>query len=1159
MKTIVTLLLLCSLAFSNRLYSQSNYEDCSSFTATYTTTESRCASTGSITVTASGGSGNYTYKVTGPVSTPVTSSSVISALPPGTYTLTVKDINKGCVLTINNVVVSGTYIDPRFELSATNTTCYGAQDGTITVINQTHGRYPFSYKIISPSASNIGTTNTTGAFTNLAYGQYYIQQTDSCGGVQTRSIVINGYNWWVNGNSVTKTGCNTLSVSISLTDMSGNTNSSGSAFNGFSYGYVNSPGDTVWFTTKSFTVTKTPLRKMTFVIKDRCGSVNSFNWTNPVPSTSGGSVAISNNSCSTFTATAQGFTNLTNPQYCLKQGATTIACNSTGVFNNVPYGNYCMEITDVCYDTLLTYCFSKSRNKPSVDANVSIYNTTCSSFSASITGQNNLYNPQYCLYDNNNTLISCNTTGDFKNLSYNNYCIKITSSAPCYDTVITRCFSPSRPTASASSPSITNKTCTGFDVKIANVYNINTPNYCLYDNNSNLISCNSKGIFTDIPYGSYCIIITDLDAASNACYTSQISKCFSVAKNQPDVSNVSINNKKCNTFSTSFAWTSYLTNPQFCLYDNNNTLLSCNNSGTFNNLDYGSYCIKITYSCNDTTFTRCFTAAPDPINFTAAATQSCTIGKTDISATITLGQSPYSAKILNPGNAVIASANFSTSTYTFTGIASMPAGNQYRVVLIDKCGNTDTVAVTPAASRFDRTITSTGKCPSAQNQNGSADVSILVTSNMSYTGPLLAVKNGTPVTVNYSSSSTVSANTKKYVFNDLAPATYVFSYGISPCSKYVYDTVVVAPYQYPSLQNSAVYQCDNNGFSVNAVAAGGAAPYSYEIIGSNPSAPGITTAPQSSPIFNINTGTTYSMVRLRVIDGCGNGSLNDVGVLPLNNISIIADNYDCYYNNITLSTDTIPNATYTWYKKATAASTDSTVIGSALSYNLPYLLPKDTGVYIVKASVNTGCLTRLAYFNINGDCNGYVSVLPLKLLDFTGAAKNKKAELNFSVTNEAGLKDYTVQRKNYLTSKYEDIGTIKAVNVQIEHSYSFIDYNPYTGTNEYRLLLRDINGKTEFSKTIQIVFGENNTTIRAIPNPVSDVLNIQFNSTTEGDYEITLLNATGQRVYFERTGKVTNKTIQVKRTASMISGIYFLKIFNKKDLSIHNEKLVFNR
>ena len=1156
MKTIFTLLLLCSLTFADTLYSQSNFEDCSSFTASYTTTESRCASTGSVTVTASGGSGNYTYKVTGPISTPVTSSPVISALSPGSYTLTVKDINTGCVLTINNVVITGTYIDPRFELSKTDITCTGGSNASISVINQTNGRNPFTYKIIAPSPSGIGTTNSTGVFSNLPAGEYFIQQRDSCGGVQTRSIVINGYNWWINNNTVTKVNCTTVSATIDLTDNSGNTNNAGSAFNGFSYGVVNNIGDTTWVTTKTFNVTRSPLRTLTFVIKDRCGLVKSFNWSNAVPSFSS-SIGSSNNSCNTFTATAQGFSNLTNPQFCLKQGAATIACNNTGVFDNVPYGSYCMEMTDACYDTTITYCFTKSKRKPSVDNDVTISNNTCATFTASITGQSYLFNPQYCIYDNSNNLISCNTTGVFTNLPHNNYCIKITSAAPCYDTVMTRCFSAVQPVPSADDPSITNRTCSAFDVSIPSVSYINSPDYCLYDNAGTLISCNTTGVFTNLPYGSYCIIITDLSPGTG-CNTGPVNKCFTVSKNTPSVSsNVTIS-KQCSTFSASFMRSRNLINPQYCLYDNNNNLISCNTTGSFTNINYGSYCIKITHSCNDTTITRCFSAMPDPLAFSATASQSCTIGKTDITATASSGQSPYAAKILNPGNAVIATASFSSSSYTFTGIASMPAGNQYKVVLTDNCGRTDTVAVTPVVSQFDRAISITGKCPTAQNQNGSADVNILLTSNMGFYAPVIIKKNGVAATINYSSTNMESANSQKYIFNDLAPATYIISYSITSCSKTVYDTVTVSPYQYPSLQNSAVYQCDNNGFSVNAVASGGAAPYSYEIIGSNPSAPGITTAPQSSPIFNINTGTAYSLVRLRVIDGCGNGSLNDVGVLPLNNISIISNTYDCFYNNITLSTDTIPNATYTWYKKAKPSSTDSTIIGSALNYNLPYLLPSDTGVYIVKASVNSGCLTRLAYFNINGDCGGGIGLLPVKLLNLTGKPNNKKTELDFSVTNEAGLKDYTVQRKNPSNNKYEDLGTIKAINAQIEHSYSFTDYNPYGGVNEYRLLLRSTNGKTELSKTVQVVFNESSV-ISAMPNPVSDLLNIQFRNNTESAYEIALFNANGQRIYFERTGKIINKTMQIKRTALMTSGVYFLKIFNTTDGTTHNEKLIFNR
>jgi len=69
------------------LVTKSFSQTCAGVTATYVATESRCIATGTLQINASGGSGNYNYRVTGPSSTPFTSSSLISGLQPGNYTL----------------------------------------------------------------------------------------------------------------------------------------------------------------------------------------------------------------------------------------------------------------------------------------------------------------------------------------------------------------------------------------------------------------------------------------------------------------------------------------------------------------------------------------------------------------------------------------------------------------------------------------------------------------------------------------------------------------------------------------------------------------------------------------------------------------------------------------------------------------------------------------------------------------------------------------------------------------------------------------------------------------------------------------------------------------------------------------------------------------
>src|SRR5678815_5708863 len=73
----------------------------------------------------------------------------------------------------------------------------------------------------------------------------------------------------------------------------------------------------------------------------------------------GASVTISNRACSTYSATVTGQTNLTTPTYTLLDSTSAVvATNSTGVFNNIPYGSYCISMKDGCFDTTITRCFS---------------------------------------------------------------------------------------------------------------------------------------------------------------------------------------------------------------------------------------------------------------------------------------------------------------------------------------------------------------------------------------------------------------------------------------------------------------------------------------------------------------------------------------------------------------------------------------------------------------------------------------------------------------------------------------------------------------------------------------------------------------------------------------------------------------------------------
>ena len=91
---------------------------------------------GSITVTANGGAGGYSYQwsVAG-------STNVASNLAAGTYTVTVTDVN-GCTFIQSNAITQPTAI--VLTPSATNILCNGQTNGTVGVVPQ-GGTPPYNY------------------------------------------------------------------------------------------------------------------------------------------------------------------------------------------------------------------------------------------------------------------------------------------------------------------------------------------------------------------------------------------------------------------------------------------------------------------------------------------------------------------------------------------------------------------------------------------------------------------------------------------------------------------------------------------------------------------------------------------------------------------------------------------------------------------------------------------------------------------------------------------------------------------------------------------------------------------------------------------------------------------------------------------------------
>jgi len=1269
-------------------------QNCRELKATYAAIESRCTATGSLKVTPSGGSGTYNYKMAGPTTVDYTSSNTITGLQPGTYTLTVRDIVTNCETTLTNVVIPGTYVQPKFGLTQSDVTCNNGNDGTITVTGVLNGRTPFVYKIVAPSPSGVGTTNSTGSFSGLTPGTYSVQLTDSCGSIQTRTVSIQNYTWSISAATVTLSNCQNYTAQISLTDSKGNTNASGTAFNGFKYGVVRSPGDTVWSNASSFPFSLGNARNIQLIAKDKCGQVQSKSWKNTVIPTVDANVAISGRTCTSYTASITGQTNLNSPQYCLVDaGGNPIpgqACNTTGTFSGLQYdGFYCIKIKNVCYDTTFSRCFQQPLAYPAVDATSSISNYTCTTFTATVTGKTNLTNPQYCLlntngsavagqpcnttgvfnnlpygaykirvtdgcigivrivdvngakrirsvastittnnttcstftailggatnmttpqyclYDNAGQKVACNSTGLFTNIPYGNYCIKVTDA--CNDTTITRCINMTKPVPSGGGLNVSAMGCNGYTVTVSGQKNIYNGQYCLLDQNGNQIACNTTGVFTNVPYGKVCVKVTD------GCTNGVFTNCITTAAPVPSIGPVVVNNLSCSTFKATVTSQQNLYTPQFCLFnqqgtqvgvcnstgvftvtgygsytikttdgctgkvftspfnapkpaayvdaavsfskqtcssftatitgqtnltgaqyvlkDNVGTTIATNTTGVFNTISYGSYCINITNACGDTTIKRCFTQAPIAIDANATATPSCTVDSTDLAIKVTAGTGPYQVNVFDSAFHLLKTASFSGTTTSITGLSSLGAALKYKVVVSGLCGRPDTITVAAIPSDVTFTYAVTPQCPSSLKADGSGNLVVTATSNLSNLNVSITQKDFAPAAISYSFKSGSS-----FTFSNLDAATYVLTYTFSGCTTFVNDTMVIPKYAFPSLAKSSAYQCDNSSFSVGASVSGGIAPYKYEIIASSPSTPSVVAAPQSSPIFNINNNTKYNLIRLRAVDACGNSALNDVSILPLAN-TIVTATSDCINQATTLSTDVFPNATYTWYKKSKTG--DSVQVASgAPTYSIANVRFADTGLYVAKTSVNSGCLTKLSYFRLTGTCG---IILPTSIV-LEGRQQPGGNQLSWTVPVASGISSFELQRTNDANAVYMPIGHMPARVSQTDDVYSYVDNLPGPGSNLYRLHILYDGGGENYTNVVSLG-GDNGPLVSAYPNPVDKLLNIRIQGESSHNYTVALYNVVGQCI-FTRQVNGSAGILQYHRDGSVPKGIYVLKVLN---------------
>lgn len=190
-----------------------------------------------------------------------------------------------------------------------------------------------------------------------------------------------------------------------------------------------------------------------------------------------------------------------------------------------------------------------------------------------------------------------------------------------------------------------------------------------------------------------------------------------------------------------------------------------------------------------------------------------------------------------------------------------------------------------------------------------------------------------------------------------------------------------------------------------------------------------------------------------------------------------------------------------------------------------------------------------------GTINKNQTPLPVTIVNFTAKKQNDKdAQLVWDVAQELRLKGYKVMR-SCDNNLWTEIGYVNATG---SSRYQYIDHNVPCDKAYYRLEMEDLDGKTNISKVVSVVFGDTKQPITVYPNPVIDQFTINIGAGNAGAYKISMYSASGQILMVDqRNVTASEQKILMQRPFNIAQGTYILIIQNTTTNEKYITKLFF--
>lgn len=775
------------------------------YTTTSTTPVACSGSTGSLQITASGGTPAYTFTWNpGGTVTTVSPTSTLTGIPAGVYSVTIMDAN-GC-----DTIVALTLSDPgspTVTVTSQSVTCPGGTTGAATVTATGTNPVTVTWDGGAPTGPSPITVS------NLGGGTYTVQATDGNGCNSFQSVIIAEPNPIIDSIvamiNPTCTGLGSISVTM------------GGGTSPFTFTWSPVGVGTVTSTASTTTLSGVPAGTYTLDVTDANSCTQTFTYTLSSTSTPTAVVTANNTTCSYLTdGSASAVVNGGVPTYTYTWsnpgGVISTGPNITNI-NNLPPDSYTLVVTDAggCSTTqsfTITPAAALVSNLVSAD---NLCNTGCTgSATVSPTGGTGTYTVNWSPGGFSTDTVS--------NLCPQTYTVTITDGNACLQTDT---FTIDVPPALTATITSTNPLCNGASTGSATLaisggtpgYAITwSPNICA---NCTIVSNLNDAIYTaSILDTNSCPLTVTVSITDPPAITPTVTPSSPVCVND---SNGSVSASGGGGTGPSYTYT-------WSPLPGTATVTSTATTSTLSNVPAGTYTLIVedAVGCRDTS-THVLSAPPTLT--LSASSQAATCGQANGSITIT-GTS---------GSGTVAVNWLPPSTCGSSLICTNLAAGVYDVELTDQNGCRDTFSIP------------------VTNPDGPEIDSVVVHNNCfgGNTGSItITVVNGanftTPYTFSWTPSGfTATTTSASTTYSGLTNQTYIGTVVDSVGCATITSFAITSPNSIQDNGNSSNATCFGiNDGTITSVASGGTPAmsggtptYTYTLNGSTSNTTGIFT------------------------------------------------------------------------------------------------------------------------------------------------------------------------------------------------------------------------------------------------------------------------------------------------------------------------------